>query len=670
MKVKTKNNRSLVAILVVLLLAFVGTTIAYHTSKGDFMNVFRTIFDQWTVTEEFVSPNDWSQCQRIPKTITATNTGNSSVGVRIKYEEYWKRAGSTSTTHDTELPLQVNGQNLAVVKLNTNNDWELRNDGYYYYTRPLEPYSTTSTFMDFVEYNCDANIVVSDNTCETVNGQTVCTQNDYNYDGAQYHLYATVELTDEPETYNVTKPTETTLVTGTTLNLRMKELANPNQSFSGTGTADSNIRSIKMASSLPANFEPTWKNEFQYYYGSPVVYGWFDSSTGTFYFYTEADYIKTHTDMRWAFQEFDSLTDISGLANWHTEASTQMNSLFSGCDSLTSIDSLRYWDVSNVTTLAYAFYGDTNLSNISGLTNWHTGKVTNMECLFYNNSSLTNLDAVANWDTSSVETLGWLLWGSSSLTNLNGLRHWDTSNVTAINSTFNGCTSLTDISGIANWDTSNVTNMGYIMRAVPVTNLTALINWDIRNVQYLDHAFREMPNLKNLNGLKNWDTRSVETLNSTFYANTSLEDISGLANWNTGNVTNISWMFGSSRSDDEHNISTLSPLMRWDVHKVTNASCAFYSMSTKLYNLDGLQNWQVGSFTDTSWMFANNTSALSDISQLANWDMSNVTDLNHMFSGDYSVNGSSLNRWTIRSDADTSWAFTDTIADKPAWYQG
>ena len=176
MKVKTKNNRSLIAILAVLLLAFVGTTIAYHTSRGDFANIFRTIFDQWTVTEEFVSPTNWKQCERIPKTITATNSGNSSVGVRVKYEEYWKRTGSTSTTHETELPLKIDNQNVAVVDLNTSHDWELRDDGYYYFTRPLKSGETTSSAIDFVEYNCDINITQENNDCETVNDATTCTK--------------------------------------------------------------------------------------------------------------------------------------------------------------------------------------------------------------------------------------------------------------------------------------------------------------------------------------------------------------------------------------------------------------------------------------------------------------------------------------------------------------
>ena len=667
MKVKTKNNRSLVAILVVLLLAFVGTTIAYHTSKGDFMNAFRTIFDQWTVTEEFVSPNDWSQCQRIPKTITATNTGNSSVGVRIKYEEYWKRAGSTSTTHDTELPLQVNGQNLAVVKLNTNNDWELRNDGYYYYTRPLEPYSTTSTFMDFVEYNCDANIVVSDNTCETVNGQTVCTQNDYNYDGAQYHLYATVELTDEPETYNIAKKRKTTMTWGANINYRIKSIANPGQSFDNTGVVDTKVRAIKTASSLPADFEPTSMNKFSVNYNEPEIRGWFEESTGTFYFYTEADYIEAPADMGWTFQEFDSLTDISGLANWDTSKVTTMNSLFSGCDSLTNIDGLRYWDTSNVTTLAYAFYGDGNLSNISGLANWHTGKVTTIQSLFYHNSSLTNVDAIADWDTSSVEAMGWLFCGATSLTNLNGLRHWNTGSATAINSAFNGCTSLTDISGIANWNTSNVTNMGFLLRLAAVENVDALVKWDVHNVQYLDSAFKEMPNLKNINGLKNWNTRSVTTLSSTFYGDLKLADISGLTNWNTGNVTALDWLFGTGGADRNPYLATLAPLKDWDVQKVTTIYCAFYGLSN-IKNLDGLQDWQTNSLQDLGWAFANMDDNLTNISQIAGWNLSSVTNISRLFSGDPNANGSALNGWTVPSGASMDYAFTGS--DKPSWYQG
>ena len=666
MKVKTKNNRSLVAILVVLLLAFVGTTIAYHTSKGDFMNIFRTFFNQWTVTEEFVSPNDWQPCQRVSKTITAHNSGNSSIGVRIKYEEYWKRAGSTSETHETELPLQVNNQNVAQINLNTSHDWELRDDGYYYFVRPLASGETTPSFIDYVTYNCEVAMIAENNDCETTNGSTVCTKDQYDYDNAQYHLFATVEITDEPASYNVANPRKATLPRGANVNYRIKSIANPGQSFDYTSVADTKVRAIKMADALPANFERTDMNKFNNSSSEPEIRGWFEESTGTFYFYTEADYIEAPSDMGWTFQEFDSLTDISGIAEWRTHNVTKMNSLFSGCDSLTSIAALANWSTPKVTTLAYAFYGDLALSDISGLANWRTDSVTDMECLFYENTSLTNLDAVSDWRTSKVTAMGWLLWGASSITNLNGLRYWDTSSATAINSAFNGNTSLTDISGLADWSTGNVTNMGYLMYGAAVTNLDALANWDTRKVQYLDHAFAQMPNLSNLNGLTRWKTGNITTLASIFYGDLVLSDISGLTDWDTGNVTNMSWLFGTGGDSRNYYLRSLSALSSWDVRKVTTLYCAFYGLNN-ITDLNGLQNWQTNSLTDLGWAFAN-SSNISTISQIANWNVSHLTTIERMFSNDSWVRGEQLNSWSLPSGVNMQYAFTGNY--KPTWYQG
>ena len=529
MKVKTKNNRSLIAILAVLLLAFVGTTIAYHTSRGDFANIFRTIFDQWTVTEEFVSPTNWKQCERIPKTITATNSGNSSVGVRVKYEEYWKRTGSTSTTHETELPLKIDNQNVAVVDLNTSHDWELRDDGYYYFTRPLKSGETTSSAIDFVEYNCNISITQENNDCETVNGATTCTKrNQYDYDNANYHLFATVELTDEPETFGITTPNKATLTNGANLNLKMKRLANPNSSFANSGVTDTSIRAIKMADALPSDFTPTYNNQFNYYSEEPEIRGWFESETGTFYFYTEADYIETAQDMHWAFQEFQSLSDISGLAEWRTYNTTNLSQIFDNCISLADLSPLAKWETSNNTDLSWSFWINSDLS-----------------------SNRTNVDALSNWHTQ---------------------------NVTAMNSLFSGNNNLTDISGIASWDVGNVTTMGWLLYRVPADNLDALANWQTSKVQYLDNAFKEMPNLKNINGLKNWDTGSVTTLNSTFYKTPQLRDISPLENWDTKNVTTLEWFLGAGGSDSNGHISTLSPLKKWDVKKVTTINCMFYGL--------------------------------------------------------------------------------------------
>lgn len=612
MKVKTKNNRSLVAILAVLLLAFVGTTIAYHTSHGDFTNIFRTIFDQWTVTEEFVSPTNWKQCDRTPKTITATNSGNSSVGVRVKYEEYWKRAGSTSTTHDTELPLQIDGQNTVLVNLNTSHDWELRDDGYYYYTRPLEPYSTTSTFIDYVEYNCDANMIFENDECETINGQTVCTKENRDYSNAQYHLNVTVELTDEPETYNISTPNKATIYSSSWLNFRMKEIANPNATFDYTSDPDTKIRAIKMADSLPAGgLEENWgTTTFNAYSGEPRIFGWFEESTGTFYFYTEADYIEAYFDMNYTFQGFEALTDISGLANWRTHDVGYMGATFSGCTSLTNLDALTKWETSSVTRLDSAFYNNTSLTNANGLANWHTGKASTLSSLFYYDANLTNID------------------------------------------------------GLAGWDTGNVTNMHGIFAYTSITNVDALLHWNTGKAEVFDRTLGNISTLKNVDGLRYWDTRSATTFYSLFTNDVSLENINGLANWNTGNVTDMKWMFGNSAS----HISSLAPLRKWDVRKLKEANCAFYNMSTSLTSLDGLQDWQTDSLENSSWMFANNSSALRDISQVANWNISHITDMNHMFSGDYNVNGSSLNGWVVPSGANTEYAFTGY--DKPSWYQG
>ena len=662
MKVKNIIKRPLIAVAILLALSGIGVTVAYHTSYGVFPNIFQPIFDQWTVTEEFVSPDNWQQCQRAPKKIFADNSGKGNIGVRVKFESYWKLSGNNSDTHESDLPLQINGQDVARANINSSTDWEYRDDGYYYYTHPLKPGQTTSSILDYVEYNCNINIIEENNRCETINETTTCTRDQYDYDNAKYHLYATVEVTDEPESFGITQR-GAVIIRGSNLNTKIKSIVHNDSSINNTGYVDSEVKAIKMASALPAGFEPSNTNSFNSNSNEPDIRGWFDSATGTFYFYTEADYIETPSDMGWAFQYFDALTDISGVADWRTHNTTKMNSIFNNCHSLVNLDPVLNWETHNVTTLNYAFSSDYRIANLNGLSNWHTGKVTEMESIFYENTDLNNIDGLSNWDVSNVTNMGWLFWGDPNIPNLNGLRYWNTGKVTALNSAFNGLSSLTDISGLTNWDTHSVTTMGYLMRLVATTNLDALTNWQTGNVQYLDNAFKQMPNLKNVNGLKKWDTHSATTLNSIFAEDPSLTDISGLADWNTGNVTNIGWMFGNSQSQ----ITTLAPLARWDVRKVTYAACAFYAMGGHFSSLDGLQNWKTNSLEDASWMFANNGSLLTDISQIADWDLSHITTITRMFSGDGYVNGSSLDGWVVPSDADTSYAFTGS--NKPSWYQ-
>ena len=488
MKVKIKNKRSLIAIAIILAFIAIGGVIAYHTSKGLFFNDFGPVYFQWSAVDEFVSPNNWKHCDRTPKVVKATNTGRSPAFIRIKLEEYWKKNGSTSTTHETELPLSVNGTRLTYYNLNQSNEWELQSDGWYHYARPIEAGEETTPLITYVDFSCEAQQIFENNDCETINGQTVCTNNHNDYGNAKYHLYATVEGSTDNDS---PRPKIAKLEDSYYINTYMKSLAN-DEYVSNASYADYNIRAIKTADSLPTNVDiDGWQNDLSAYNSKYPIYDWFDASTGTIYIYTEADYIEAPSSLEWAFAHLHNLTDISGLANWHTSKVTSMYCMFYESNSIQNIDALAKWDTSNNTSLSWTFHTTTNLTNISGLANWRTDKVSN----FYNtlaNSGFTDTTPLLHWNTASGTEMGYMFY-NTPITNTVGLTYWDVSHVTSMGSMFSYC-DIRNMNGFRNWDASGIVDAGQMFaNNYNVTSLAPIFNWKTTSLIYTSGMFSGIP---------------------------------------------------------------------------------------------------------------------------------------------------------------------------------
>ena len=197
---KKKNIIFAVALLGMSVL--IGGTAAYHQSTGFFRNIFKVGYWKNETTEEFTGPDNWQPCQEIPKTVIGKNTGSVPASVRIKYEEYWKNVGNTDLSHTSDLSLTDNdGDRIAYVKLQNQDDWVDGGDGWYYYKYMLGAGSETSSLLKSVVLDCKNNFA-GENTCVAENGQTVCTKPENPYDGAKYHVFVTVQYTSEPSEWD------------------------------------------------------------------------------------------------------------------------------------------------------------------------------------------------------------------------------------------------------------------------------------------------------------------------------------------------------------------------------------------------------------------------------------------------------------------------------------
>ena len=84
---KQLKSKKTIIVLSILLIGIIGITIAYFSNAVDIENIFNTKQYSNTVTEEFISLDNWLPGDETPKTIVATNTGEVDQAVRISYTE-------------------------------------------------------------------------------------------------------------------------------------------------------------------------------------------------------------------------------------------------------------------------------------------------------------------------------------------------------------------------------------------------------------------------------------------------------------------------------------------------------------------------------------------------------------------------------------------------------
>ncbi len=169
-----KNKKSLAAIAILLAVAVVGGTFAYFQFSEQFDNLFHVGSSEVSFTETFDPPRDWTPCTETPKVLTVDNTSGFAVNARVLVTERWDKLDSNGEVDSSvTLPLTVNNQSMAIIHFANPSDWvQNATDGYYYYQGDIASGSSSSQFIDYVTFNCNAG-------------------NDYNQ--AKYHLELKVE---------------------------------------------------------------------------------------------------------------------------------------------------------------------------------------------------------------------------------------------------------------------------------------------------------------------------------------------------------------------------------------------------------------------------------------------------------------------------------------------
>lgn len=198
-----QNKKSVIALTLIGVIGIIGLTFAYFLSSTDVDNEFNTADYGTTITEEFVSPDNWVPGATEEKRVYVTNIGEVPVAVRISYTESW-----TSLNGDSlDLTFRKGNKDIAAANFEFGDDfvynWVKSTENgvdYYYYNAILDSGEETTDFIKSITFNpnvpstanCTETNVYDEDTGELTGISSTCVSGD-GYDGATYTLTLKIE---------------------------------------------------------------------------------------------------------------------------------------------------------------------------------------------------------------------------------------------------------------------------------------------------------------------------------------------------------------------------------------------------------------------------------------------------------------------------------------------
>lgn len=308
--------------------------------------------------------------------------------------------------------------------------------------------------------------------------------------------------------------------------------------FEHSITAPADLTSAKVVSTLDSDYP---------------IYAWFDSSTKTIHWWSEADITYANEDSSNMFN-YESITnqdyvvDVEGI---DTSKTVDMSNMFS-CGKVGSIKEIR------------------------NLNKFNTSKVERMSGMFNclsPNSHIQTLD-VSKFNTGKVKDMTRMFNGQRGLKSLD-LSIFDTTQVTSMENMFSKNEEITNLD-LSNFDTGNVTNMSGMFSYMTKLERLKISNFDTGNVISMHEMFAHSPSLEELN-ISNFNTSKVQDMSGMFQLS-AIKKLD-LSNFNTSEVGNMEYMFDNMSYLEELNISNFNTL------KVSKMSAMFRRLLV-LKNLD------------------------------------------------------------------------------------
>lgn len=308
------------------------------------------------------------------------------------------------------------------------------------------------------------------------------------------------------------------------------------------------------------------------------ILAWFDTASGTVYYFTDAEKIELNKNSSYLFHNFSGLLEMD-MQNFDGKYIENLRDLFSNCSNLTSVNFAGF-NTSKVTDMTGMFYGNKALKNLD-LSSFDTSNVIYMNDMFSGMQELVNLN-LSSFNTSKVEIMVNMFYDVRKIKNLN-VSNFDTRNVKKMRNMFANMLELESLD-VSHFDTSKVEDMAMMFARDHKLNPLNLSNFNTSRVTTMEKMFNDMWALENLN-VSSFDTSNVTNMKDMFGGVAKVTTLN-LSNFNTSKVTDMSNMFNSMLT-----IENLS-LPSFDTRNVTTMNGMFGAM-------EGLKNLNISSF-DTS----------------------------------------------------------------------
>ena len=397
-----------------------------------------------------------------------------------------------------------------------------------------------------------------------------------------------------------------------------------------------NVENLKYTDTLPVDFTPSASNTISTQDSELPVYTWYDSTTKTAYFYSDADIIYMNPNSSSFLYGMSNLKDISDLAKLNASKVENLYYAFSTLGSSADLSAFANWDTSSLKYMNSTFRG-MQICDLTPLAKWDVSNVVDMTGLFgARPSGCTTLEGLEDWDVSSVTTMA-EMFVAGYTEDLSALKDWQTSSLTSMYGMFNS-SNIKSVAPLAGWDVSHVTSMERTFSSTPyLSSLQGLEEWDTTSLVSLYDAFRSS-GVSDISALAGWETPSLTILEQTFYGASNVASIASLAGWDVSHVTTLALFIEGTA------VSSLSPLAGWDVSSVQTMYRAF--QAPNLRSMDGVEEWTTTELTSLSRAFHPN---IIDINALEEWDVRKVTDMAAMLAGSKVSSLRPLHKWKTNS---------------------